>query len=98
MTTDLANEIVNFTEHINRIGITSSDVIRLDMLWGVMTVQLRADAADRLVPAWGDEDTRQTTEHVVDGAIHSYHHRVEARGTNGKVVFLWLTFPAVQAA
>ena len=98
MTTDLATDLATVTEAIARLGITKSDVIRLDMYEGVMTVQLRAYAADRLVPAWGDEDTRQTTDHVVDGVIHSYHHRVTVRGTDGKVVFLWLTFPSVQAA
>lgn len=93
MSTDLTNDLTRATEHLIRIGISNADVIRLDMYGGVMTVQLRADAASRIVPAWGDEDT-QTTNYVVDGVIHSYHHRVTARETDGKVVFLWLTFPS----
>lgn len=97
MPTDLTADLTTATEHLNRIGISNADVIRLDMYGGVMTVQLRADAASRIVPAWGDEDTQQTTNYVIDGVIHSYHHRVTARETDGKVVFLWLTFPAVQA-
>jgi len=95
--TDLAAHLVTLAAHVDRIGVSCDDIIGTQVsVDGVMTLHLRTAAVYRLVSGWGDVDTRESTDHVVDGVVISHHHRIAIRDTDRKVVLLWI-IPAAKA-
>ena len=89
--TDLAQDLARVSAHIDRIGVTSADVISVTMNAQECTVHLHSKAADRLAAAWGDMGTHTTKNLVEKGLILAFHHCVEVRDSNIK--FVWVILP-----
>lgn len=96
--TDLATTLATLAAHVDRVGVTNADVLRVDVCGGVLTIQLKDEAAPRLVPSHGDEDGHSVRDYTAPTGVKTHHHRVPVKGTDGKVVLLWITDEVVAQA
>lgn len=97
--TDLAATLTTPTTLVDRVGVTRADVVAVNVMWShTHTIHVTEKAASRIVPAHGDTGRHTTSDHIVDGVTRSHHHRVPVKGTDGKVVLLWITDAVVAQA